>query len=146
MKKFGIVVARDGKLATVQIYDNVSCLHCDKASRAGACDLCSDYGAPDPSRVLALNDIGAEAGDRVSLNKNKKQKLVFGFLSFIIPVACAFVAYLILSVFTADQAIRSRTALAAFALAMIFAGAYSYKISKNSYDYKIISKLQEYED
>ena len=146
MSKKGIVVAKDGSLATVQIFNNSKCLECDKVLNREACQSCAAYDENSTLRALALNDLGAEVGDRVCVAASKRQKVLFGLLSFIIPVVCAGAAYLLLSLFTDDDAIRSKTALIAFVVAMIFAGAYSYKISKTSYDYRITTITEENED
>ncbi len=139
MKKQGVIVAKDGNLATVEIYNNKNCLSCSQRKLTNACHSCPDFDENYPLRVIAANDCGAEIGDRVCVKPGNGQKFVLAFVSFIIPVACAIIAYMCMSLFTDDEPLRSRVALISALAAVAVAGAYSYKVSKNICDHKIIS-------
>ncbi len=139
MKKQGIVVAKDGNLATVEIYNNLNCLTCSKRKLTNACNSCPDSEDNHTLRVVAANDCGAEIGDRVCVKPGNGQKVILAVVSFIIPVACAIIAYMCTSLFTDDEPLKSRVALISALFAVAVAGAYSYKVSKNICDHKIIS-------
>ena len=139
MKKQGVVVAKDGNLATVEIYNNLNCLACSKRKSNNACVSCPDFDATQSLRVVAVNDIDAEIGDRVCIKAGKGQKILLAFVSFVIPVACALASYACMSLFTDDEPLKSRISLIAALAAVAVAGAYSYKVSKNICDHKIIS-------
>ena len=139
MSKKGIVVAKDGNLATVEIYNNQNCLTCMKRKNQIACRACSDYDENPKYSIVAINDNGAEIGNCVSVKESKRQKLILAFVSFVIPVACAVIAYLCMSLISDDEQIRSRVAVISAIIAVIIAGLYSYKVSKSTCDYKIIS-------
>ena len=143
MNKEGIVVAKDGTLATVEIYNNRNCITCTKKTKQNACGSCPDYDDKLSYRVVAVNDADAEIGEVVRVKASKRQKLFLSLASFVIPVICAVVAYFALSLFTDDEQVRSRVAIAAALVAVVIAGLYSYKVSKNTCDYKIISKTEE---
>lgn len=139
MKKQGVIVAKDGNLATVEIYNNTGCLNCNQRKSANACRSCPDFDENPPIRVIAANDLEAEIGDRVCVKAGNGQKLILAFVSFVIPVACTVIAYMCMSFFTDDEPLKSRVALISALVAVAVAGAYSYKVSKNICDHKIIS-------
>ena len=134
----GLVIAKDGDKATVEIYKNPNCITCDKKSKHGACINCSDYDENGVFRAVALNNACAEVGDSIIVAPSKRQKVLLSIVSFVIPMLCAFIAYFCVSVFTDAERVKSSVAIMAFVIAMIFAAVYSYKISKNSCDYKIV--------
>ena len=146
MNKQGIVVAREGNLATVQIYNNTNCLTCAKRIKQSACLNCADYDENSTQRVLALNGDAVEIGDIVNVAASKFQKILLYLISFVIPVVFAVIAYMIFSLVTDDEQIKSRAAIIAAVIAIIFAGVYSYKMSKNTCDYKIVSIIEKDED
>ena len=146
MNKQGEVVAKEGNLATVEIFNNPTCLTCIKRSKSNSCNNCSAYDANHSYKVVAINDDGAEIGDRVIIKVSKRQNLILSLISFVIPAVCAGVSYLFLSLITDDEQIRSGTAIFAAIVAVIIAGLYSYKVSKNTCDYKIISISEENEE
>ncbi len=135
----GVVVAKDDSLATVEIYNNQNCLTCKKKTNQLACRSCADYDENPTYRVVAINDSGAEIGNRVCVKESKMHKLILALVSFVIPVACAVIAYLCVSLISDDEQIRSRVAVISAIIAVIIAGLYSYKVSKSTCDYKIIS-------
>lgn len=139
MNKQGVVVAKDGGLATVEIYNNPNCLDCKKRTNQVACRSCTDYDEKPSFRIVAMNDNGAEIGDRVRVKESKKQKLILALVSFVIPIVCAVVAYLLMSLLTDDEQTISRVAVISAIVAVMIAGLYSYKVSRNTCDYKIIS-------
>ena len=146
MNKQGVVIARDGDLATVEIYNNPNCLTCEKRSKTNSCNTCADYDDNASYRVVAINDEDAEIGDLVTVKVSKRQKLILSLISFVIPVVFAVVSYLILSLFTEDEQIRSKVAIFAGIVAVIIAGLYSYKVSKNTCEHRIISITKENEE
>lgn len=139
MNKQGVVVAKDGSLATVEIYTNPNCLTCKRKSSQLSCRSCVDYDENHSYRVVAINDCNAEIGNRVCVKESKGQKLVLALVSFVIPVVCAVIAYMCMSFVSEDEQIRSRVAVISAIIAVIVAGLYSYKVSKSACDYKIIS-------
>ena len=139
MNKQGVVVAKDGSLATVEIYNNPNCLTCPRRSNLLACRSCTDYDENLSYRIVATNDSNAEIGNRVCVKESKRQKLLLALVSFVIPVACAVAVYMCMSLISDDEQIRSKVAVICAVIAVIIAGLYSYKVSKSTCDYKIIS-------
>jgi positive regulator of sigma E activity len=139
MNKQGVVVAKDGSLATVEIFNNPNCLACKKRTNQLACRSCADYDEKLSYRIVASNEVDAEIGNRVCVKESKKQKLILALVSFVIPVACAVIAYLFMSFISDDEQLISRVAVISAIIAVIIAGLYSYKVSKSACDYKIIS-------
>ena len=143
MKKQGVVIATDGELATVEIYNNPSCINCTKRTGSIACVSCSNYDDSPNARIVAFNESSAENGDRVMLAVSKRQKVLLYMVSFVMPIIFAAIAYFCLSVFTEDARIKYSGALCAAMIAMLLAALCSYKISKNSYDYIITSIVKD---
>ena len=141
-----MIIAKDGGIATVQIYNNPNCLTCKKRLKSGACSSCSDYDESSTSRVLALNGDCVEVGDLVDVVASKAQKMLLSLVSFVIPVVCAALTYLVTSTFTDDAQVMARSAVATAIIAVIIAGIYSYRISKNTCDYKIVSIIEKDEN
>ena len=139
MNKQGIVVATDGKLATVEIYNNPNCLKCKKRSNLISCPSCFDYDEKSSFLVVAINECDAKIEDCVCVKKSKRQTFILALVSFVIPIAFATIAYLFMSLFTDDEQIKSRVAVISALTAVMIAGVYSYKVSKSTCDYKIIS-------
>lgn len=139
MKIQGVVVATEANLATIEIYNNLNCISCSKRPCSVSCASCADYDESPKVRVLAFNELLAKPGDHVTLTVSKRQKLILYTVSFVIPIICAVMAYFCVSVFTDYERVKLGTALVAAIIAMLFAAICSYKISENTYDYKISS-------
>jgi positive regulator of sigma E activity len=139
MKKLGIVVARDKNLATVEVYNNTNCLTCKQRKMDRNCHSCPDFDEKSPLRIVAVNDCDAQIGDKVVIRSSNGQKLILALVSFVIPAAFAFVSYMCMSMFTDDEPLKSRVALISALAAVMVAGLYSYKVSKNICEHKIIS-------
>lgn len=143
MAEIGIVIATDENTATVERRKVSICDTCSKKNKIGACETCSDRDEQVAERFVALNSIGAEIGDKVEYTKNRAANAVFAFVVFVVPMICALIAYLISMLIIDDPAASGRTAVAFFALAMIAAGVYSYRVSKRRCEYTISAVLDE---
>ena len=143
MNKYGVVVATEENLATVEIYDNPNCTSCTKRANRAVCRACADYDEASKIRLVAVNEAMAEVGDGVRLNVSKMQKIFSNMLTFVFPIVCAVISYFCVSVFTDADYIKAGSATAAGLVAMIVAGLYSYKVSKNICEYKIISVIKD---
>lgn len=137
MANLGIVIAIDGNIATVEKCRTSICDICARKNKIGACDTCFDKEEQATVKCLADNSIGAEIGDKVEYVKNRRASFAFAIVVFVAPLICTLVAYLVSSIITDDPGVSGRIAVVFFAIAMVVAGLYSYKVSKRRCEYMI---------
>ena len=143
MANIGIVIATDERTATVERCKTSVCDTCSRKNKIGACDKCADREEQAAERCVEDNSVGAEVGDKVEFVKNRRAGLFFAIVVFAVPMICALVAYLVASMITDDAAVSGRLAILFFAIAMIGAGVYSYKVSKRRCEYMISAVYDE---
>ena len=95
MEQCGIVKKISGKYVEVEV------------KRSTACETCSAaHVCPSAKRdavVRALNDAGADVGDRVRLVTPSGSVLWYAFCVFVFPLILAFAAFIITSRFAAEK-------------------------------------------
>ena len=141
MVKRGIIVAVDGKMATVEEINGGYCNECIEKRSNTNCLNCSKRKSSDSVRHISLNEIGAEIGDTVEYSKNILSNFLFSFVAFILPILLTVVAYVVINLVSSNDQLSGRIALAVLAVSMLMAAIYSYKFSKIRCDYKINSKV-----
>lgn len=146
MAKQGLVVAIEGDMATIESCKSSKCESCTKRTKIGACDACSDNEEKAPDRVVAYNRMGAAIGDKVEYAKTKSSGIILAVISFVVPVIFAMLSYFVCTVFTDNEQIKGRVVAASFAVALLFAGVYSYKLSKKQCDHSVVCVLEKKND
>ena len=142
MAMLGKVVAIDDGIATVELIKNSVCSECIKKDKIGACDGCSNK-EETVERVIAYNKAGAAIGDEVDFVKSKGKNALFIFISFIFPIIVALLSYFVTALFSDDDYVKSKVAIAAFFVCMAIAALYSYYASKSKCDYAIVSIVED---
>lgn len=140
MVKKGLVVATDGRIATVEELNDTYCSECVNSGKSNNCLTCKNRAQTVAERHLCSNIIDAEIGDVVAYSKNKMANVVLSLITFILPVILMIVTYVVSNMISSNDQLSGRAALAVLAFSMIGAAGYSYKFSKNRCEYKIISK------
>ena len=141
MVKKGIVVAADGKLATIETLDDGCCNDCFNSGNNSNCLNCKKRMQESAQRHISVNKIGAIPGDLVEYSKNTFSNLIYALIAFVLPILLTVVTYVAANWITQDDPESGRIALTVLAIAMICVGVYSYKFYKVRCDYKIISKI-----
>lgn len=80
MQEEGLVRSLHGGLAQVESIQTEACAHC------GAKGACHALGGEKTRVVTALNDAGAQVGDKVLLNMPRRAVLGASFLAYMVPV------------------------------------------------------------
>lgn len=141
MVKKGIVIAVDGKMATIEEIKGSYCFECIDKGSNGGCLNCTKRMQSDFERHISLNEIGAEIGDIVEYTKNFLSNLIFTFVVFVLPILLTVVTYVVVNAVSSNDQLSGRVALAVLAFSMLCVAVYSYKFSKVRCDYKINSKV-----
>ena len=93
MQEIGVVIAKEGHYATVQVERRSACALCHK--EAGSCDACSLFITNASHKVIADNAVDANVGDTVILQATTQKILFYAFLIFFLPLVSAACFYLI---------------------------------------------------
>lgn len=141
MVKRGIVVATDGKSATIEEIDGKFCDECIIKGANRNCLNCNKRTKEPAPRCLSENYIGAEIGDVVEYSKNKMASILLSLVTFVLPIVLMLVTYILLNQITANDQLSGGVALGVLALSMLCAALYSYKVTKYRCEYKIISRI-----
>ena len=142
MTKYGLVVAVDDGVATIEVNNNEICENCTKKKKIGACDSCKDKDESKSERYVAYNPVGACVGDKVEFNKSSGKNFLFTLVVFILPLVVAVLLYFVASNFTDDETTKNKVARIAFFVSMAFAAGYSYFSSKKRFDHTIVAIIQ----
>ena len=141
MIKIGVVVATDGKLATIEELSSDSCIECLNKELQINCLKCKKRSQDNVERHIALTAYDAAIGDVVEYSKNNMANFFSTVLTLFLPMLLTFVSYIAVKWLTSDDQASIRVALTILTLSMICAGLYSYIFNKRRCDYKIISKF-----
>ena len=142
MAECGIVIATDNEIATIEVSKSSVCSECNKKSKIGACDTCSNKDEIKNERYIAYNQAGATVGDKVEFLRAKGKNAIFAMIVFVLPIVTAILAYFVASNFIEDDTVISKIAITVFFVFMVFAGGYSYFASKKRCDYTITAIIE----
>ena len=142
MQTKAIVVSTNGIFATVEAERKAACDGCHKAEKGG-CSVCSLMGGDRKIATQALNSIGAQIGDVVTIESKTTRMLWYGMLVFIFPIVIALLAWGVVSQVTANIAVQTISAFAGFAISLIGVALYSKKILTCRCDVEIVEILTE---
>lgn len=146
MKTIATVTAVNGAYATVETQRTSACEGCHKSEDGKGCSVCSLMGGDRSLSTKADNRIGAEVGDRVTIESATGRMLWYAGLVFLLPLVFALVGYGVSGLFTAITAWRLLGALIGFAGTFFGVFAYSKYIQKNRCDVKITEIVQKHEE
>ncbi len=141
MIKKGIVVAADGNGATIEEIKNTCCFECIDRGMNVDCLSCKNRSQDTSERHISSNNLNVKVGDIVEYSRNTMKNAITTLMMIILPIVLMVATYVILNAITSNDQLSGRIALAVLAVSMISTAAYSYKLSKHRYEYKIISKL-----
>lgn len=141
MIKKGVIVATDGNSATIEEIKDSYCFECINSGINDNCLTCKKRSQNASDLHLSSNAVDAQVGDVVEYSKNTIKNVISTLMIIILPVILMIATYVVLNMLTSNDQLSGRIALAALAISMLCAAAYSYKLSKNRCDYKIISKI-----
>jgi sigma-E factor negative regulatory protein RseC len=85
MLEEGVIISTDGPTAEVKLLQKEAC---------GKCGACTVFGSGEMG-VVAVNDVGAKAGDKVKVEVSESAAISASFLIFIFPLLGFFAGYLI---------------------------------------------------
>lgn len=142
MQTKAVVVATNGIFATVEAERKSACDGCHKAEEGG-CSVCSLMGGDPKIATKALNPLGAEPGDIVTIESKTTKMLWYGLLVFILPILIALLVWGISSQFTANTAIQTVAAFSGFALSLAGVALYSKKVLACRCDVEITEILEK---
>lgn len=111
MKQNGFVIKTDKEYATVEITRTSAC---EKCHSADACFSCNKK-----MQAKALNEIGAQVGDRVEIESSSSMILAFASLVFILPIVFALSFYYIGTLFTTGLLTPFLISFGGFALSFV---------------------------
>ena len=144
MKTIATVTAVNGSLATVETQRTSACEGCHKSEDGKGCSVCSLMGGDRKISTKADNRIGAEIGDRVTIESATGRMLWYAGLVFLLPLVIALVAYGVSTLFTTIAVWRLLGALIGFAGTFAGIFAYSKYIQKNRCDVIITEIVQKH--
>ena len=137
MQTKAVVVAMDGDFATVETERKSACDGCHKAEEGG-CTVCSLMGGDRKIATQALNRVGANVGDIVTIESDTSRMLWYGLLVFILPIIVALLAWGVAAQFTQNIAWQTVSAFIGFGLSLLGVALYSKKVLACRCDVKII--------
>lgn len=111
MKQVAIVESINGNIAKIKVKRESACSGCKSET---LCASCMKTVTAD-----AVNDIGANIGDTVSIESESKTILLYAVCTFIIPIVCALSANLITAYFFASELISNLSMLGGFIIPLI---------------------------
>ena len=136
------VIQTEGRIAIVETKRLSACDGCHKAEEGG-CSVCSLMGGDRKIATKALNSLGAEVGDVVTIESKTTRMLLYGLLVFILPIIIALLAWGISSQITSNIAIQTVSAFCGFALALAGVALYSKKVLACRCDVEITEILEK---
>ena len=137
MQTKAVVVAMDGDFATVETERKSACDGCHKAEEGG-CTVCSLMGGDRKIATQALNRVGANVGDIVTIESDTSRMLWYGLLVFILPIIVALLAWGVAAQFTQNIAWQTVSAFIGFGLSLLGVALYSKKVLTCRCDVEII--------
>lgn len=124
MNQIGKVEKNIGKMAEVRIQRPSAC--------GENCSSCKGGCTPTERVVSAVNEAGAEAGERVELEMKSSYVLGAALLVYIIPLVTMFIGYGISGIFFHNEIYRIIVGFAVMALCYVIVSGIDKKL-KNKY-------------
>ena len=100
MRQIGLVTAADDRRAVVSVRRMSACEGCHKANPGmntdgevtyTSCHECSMFPVEEEMRVDAINEVGAQTGERVVIESSTELILGYAAAVFFLPILAAFV-------------------------------------------------------
>lgn len=143
MKTKATVIATDGEYATVETERTSACEGCHKSDDGKGCSVCSLMGSQRKISTRAINRIGAQVGDTVSIEARTDRVMGYAALVFLLPLVLALVGYGIASLFTASTVWRAVGAGAGLAITFMGLFFYSRALQTKKCEIEITEILQK---
>ena len=125
----------------MEVERQAACDGCHKNKDGGGCSICTLTGASKKFEAVALNELGAKVGDRVTVVTGTERVLGYAALVFLLPVLVGVAFYFLAGVFTKVEAWHYVALIFGFLLSFFCVWLYAKHVEKNRCDVKIIEIL-----
>ncbi len=141
MQTKATVIKTHQNRAVVEVERQAACDGCHKNKDGGGCSICSLTGASKKFEAIALNEIGAKAGDRVTVVTETERVLGYAALVFLLPILVGVAFYFLAGLFTSAEAWHYAALVFGFLLSFFFVWLYAGHVAKKRCDVKIVEIL-----
>lgn len=143
MQTTATVIKTNQNRATVEVERQSACEGCHKNKDGGGCSICSLTGASKKFEAMAINEIGAKVGDRVTVVTRTERVLGYAALVFLLPVLVGVAFYFLAGAFTSAETMRYVALVLGFVLSFFFVWLYARYVAKNRCDAEIVQILDK---
>ena len=141
MQTKATVIKTNQNRATVEVERQAACDGCHKNKDGSGCSICTLTGASKNFEAVALNEIGAKAGDRVTVVTATERVLGYAVLVFLLPILVGVAFYFLAGMFTDAEMWHYAAMVLGFGISFFFVWLYAKHVAKNRCDVKIVEIL-----
>lgn len=141
MQTKATVIKINQNRATVEVERQAACDGCHKNKDGSGCSICSLTGASKKFEAIALNEIGAKVGDRVTVVTKTERVLGYAALVFLFPILVGVAFYFLAGLFTSAEVWKYAALVLGFVFSFFFVWLYAGRVAKNRCDVEIVEIL-----